>query len=207
MKKITAILLSMIFIFSFSAHALATESEDTYYIIMYARPSHMSIKYKELFSDHRELLNPENYKIDGISEISIIAAYRDDNPDHEPPYYVLAIKLSDSSKASASFYAAELLIKGISYKAFAADKQECDEFTDSFVPFVSIPEAHFALYTPGDIMCYNEVTSASARTVLRLSVGLDKKENYPYLLGDMNKDGELTASDARTILRISVGLE
>ncbi len=206
MKIILSLCLVFVFLLIFSMPAFASENEETY-IIMYARPSHMSSKYKELFSDHRELLNPGNYKIDGISEISIIAAYRDDNPDHEPPYYVLAIKLSGSSKISASFYAAELIIKGISYKAFSADKHEFNKFINSFVPFGSIPEAHFALYTPGDIMCFNQVTSVSARTVLRLSVGLEKKENYPWLLGDMNGDGILSASDARTILRISVGLE
>lgn len=206
MKKTLSVCLAFVFLLIFSIPAFASDNKEAY-IIMYARPAHMSSKYKELFSDHHELLKPGNYGIDGISEISIIAAYRDDNPDHEPPYYVLAIRLSDNSKISASFYAAKLLIKGISYKAFAADKQEYDKFINNFVPFGSIPEAHFALYTPGDIMCFNQVTSASARTVLRLSVGLEKKENYPWLLGDMNGDGILSASDARTILRISAGLE
>lgn len=206
MKKTLSVCLALVFLLIFSIPAFASDNEEAY-IIMYARPAYMSSKYKELFSDHRELLKPGNYGIDGISEISIIAAYRDDNPDHEPPYYVLAIRLSDSSKFSPSFYAAKLLIKGISYNAFAADKQELDKFINNFVPFGSIPEAHFALYTPGDIMCFNQVTSASARTVLRLSVGLEKKENYPWLLGDMNGDGILSASDARTILRISAGLE
>ena len=205
MKKLLSFCLVPILLFIFCMPAFAVENDDTY-IIMYTKQSYKYTLYEDLFSDHREFLNPENYGIKGISDISVIAAYRDDNPQYEPPYYVLAIRLSDKSLAEASFYAAEILMKGISNRAFAADKNGLDEFLDNYLPEGSIPEAHFALYTHGDIMCNNQVDAASARAVLRISVGLDKKENYPYLLGDMNGDGILTASDARTILRISAGL-
>lgn len=206
MKKILCLCLISFIILIFSVPAFAAENEDAY-IIMYTKQSYKFTKYEKLFSDHREFLNPESYGIDGITDISIIGAYRDDNPHLEPPYYVLLIKLSDKSYINASFCAAEICLKGISNKVFAVKEMELDSFKNEFVPEMSIPEAHFALYTPGDIMCHNSVTSVSARTVLRISVGLENKENYPYLLGDMNGDGKLSAFDARTILRISVGLK
>ena len=206
MKKILSLCLASVLILICSVPAFAKENKETY-IIMYTKQSYKYTLYENLFSDHREFLNPDNYGIDGIKNISIIAAYRDDNPHIEPPYYVLAIKLSDKGLTKTSFYAAELFAKGLTSKAFAVDETGLNEFKDSFLPEGSICEAHFALYSRGDIMCNNTVDAASARAVLRISVGLDKKENYPYLLGDMNGDSVLTASDARTILRISVGLE
>lgn len=207
MKKTISLFLTVIFLFVFSLPAFATENEDTDYIIMYTKASYKNTPYEKIFNDHREFLNPDNYGIPVIKDISVIAAYRDDNPHISPPFYVLAIKLTDSNLINASFYAAKIYIKGIADKALAVGKTDYEAFLKNFVPEVTFPESHFALYTPGDIMCYNKVTSASARTVLRISVGLENKENFPWLIGDMNGDGRLTASDARTILRISVGLE
>lgn len=207
MKKTISLFLTAIFLFVFSLPAFATENEDTDYIIMYTKASYKNTPYEKIFNDHREFLNPDNYGIPEIKDISVIAAYRDDNPHISPPFYVLAIKLTDSNLINAAFYASKIYIKGIADKAMAVGKTGYEAFLKDFVPEVSLSESHFALYTPGDIMCYNQVTSASARTVLRISVGLENKEDFPWLIGDMNGDGRLTASDARTILRISVGLE
>lgn len=207
MKKTISLFLTVIFLFVFSLPAFATENEDTDYIIMYTKASYKNTPYEKIFNDHREFLNPDNYGIPEIKDISVIAAYRDDNPHISPPFYVLAIKLTDSNLINAAFYASKIYIKGIADKAMAVGKTGYEAFLKGFVPEVSLSESHFALYTPGDIMCYNQVTSASARTVLRISVGLESKEDFPWLIGDMNGDGKLTASDARTILRLSVGLE
>lgn len=207
MKKLFSVLLSFIMLFVLITPVFSAENKDTYYIIMYTKKSYKYTPYEELFEDHREFLNPDNYPIDGIKSISVIAACRDDNPHINPPYYVLAIETNAKNMGEASLKTLAVSLRGLCARADAADNEGYTDFLNDFVPEMSLSECHYALYNPGDIMCNNEVTSASARTVLRISVGLEKKENYPYLLGDMNKDGKLTASDARTILRISVGLE
>lgn len=210
MKKIFTLLLifTMLFTFISPAFALTPVKKDTYYILVYTKPSYKFTPYEKLFRDHREFLNTENYKIEEITDISIAAAYRDDNPHIHPPYYVLCIEIKAKNGADASRTAVRIFNTGIPAKVrVLADTGEYSKFRENFIPEVTIPEAHFALYTPGDIVCCNEVSAYSARTVLRISVGLENKEDYPWLLGDMNGDGILTASDARTILRISVGLE
>lgn len=207
MKKFLSLLLSFILLFIFITPVFAEETDETYYIIMYTKPSYKGTPYEELFSDHREFLNRNNYNIKKINSISLIAAYRDDNPEHAPPYYVICIEIPAKNLAEASFLALNLFFTGISANVRAMDLQGYSYFCENFVPYATLPECHFALYTPGDIMCYNEVTASSARTVLRISVGLENYEDYPWLIGDMDRNGKLTASDARTILRISVGLE
>lgn len=209
MKKIFALLLSFTLLFTLITPVFAKTpvKEETYYIIMYTKPSYKNTPFEELFKDHREFLNAENYYIEGITDISIIAAYRDDNPHISPPYYVICIEIPAKNLLEASLMALRLFSTGISANVQALDSEGYNTFRENYIPQYTIPESHFALYTPGDIMCYNKVTANSARTVLRISVGLENKENYPYLLGDMNGDGLLTASDARTILRISTGLE
>lgn len=207
MKKTISICMALILLFVFPMPAFAAGKKDACYIIMYTKASYKNTPYEELFSDHREFLNSDNYEISGIKSISVIAAYRNDNPHIYPPYYVLAIQLNTKYLSEASLKALNIISRGISPFAWATDTAGYDSFCKKFIPETTVTEAHYALYKPGDIMCFNEVTSASARAVLRISVGLDKKENYPWLIGDMNKDGQLTSSDARTILRISVGLE
>ncbi len=209
MKKIFTLLLSFALLFTLiiPVFAKTPEKEETYYIIMYTKPSYRFTPYEELFRDHHEFLNPDNYNIDKISDISIVAAYRDDNPHIHPPYYVLCAEIPAKSITEASLTAIRIFNTGIPARIRAYNYEGYNKFREDFIPQFTVSESHYSLYTPGDIMCNNEVTAGSARAVLRISVGLDNKENYPYLLGDMNGDGLLTASDARTILRISVGLE
>lgn len=207
MKKTLSLLLALCFLFSLSVPVFGAWDSDSLYIVMYTKQSYKGTPYEKLFKDHREFLNPENYNISGIEDISIIAAYRDDNPHIEPPYYVLLITLSDTSSLEAHLKAPGLVLSGLVKSAVVMNDFQLQEFRENFVPFASIPESHFALYRKGDIMCVNEVTAYSARTVLRVSVGLEDKDNLPWLIGDMNLDGKLTAEDARKILRISVGLE
>lgn len=59
----------------------------------------------------------------------------------------------------------------------------------------------------GDTDGDGRVTSADARTLLRVSVSLETlpDEKMPY--GDMNADGAVTSADARLALRVSVSLE
>lgn len=207
MKKTISLYISFILLFILPVHVFATEKEDTYYIIMYTKTSYKNTPYEELFEDPREFLNPDIYGIDEIKSISVIAAYRDDNPHIRPPYYVLSIEINAENLGEASLKALTIFIRGLSAKSMAVDAEGYAEFLKNYIPEVTLSECHYALYTPGDIMCQNNVTATSARTVLRISVGLEDKEDFPWLIGDMNRDGKLTASDARTILRISVGLE
>ncbi len=58
----------------------------------------------------------------------------------------------------------------------------------------------------GDADLDGEVSSADARIIMRISVGMDcSDERLPEYL-DLNRDGVITAADARAALRISVGL-
>lgn len=207
MKKTLSLFLALCFLFSLSVPVFAAHDSDSLYIVIYTKPSYKGTPYEKLFKDHREFLNPENYNISGIENISILGAFRSDNPHIDPPYYVLLIELSDTSKLEAHLKAPGLVLSGIANSADVMTAVGLQEFRENFVPWGSFPENHFALYRKGDIMCVNEVTAYSARTVLRVSVGLEKKEDLPWLLGDMNLDGKLTAEDARAILRLSVGLE
>ena len=207
MKKLLSLLLSLCFLFSLSVPVFGSQDSDSIYIVVYTKQSYKGTPYEELFKDHREFLNPENYNIEGIDEIIILGAYRSDNPHIDPPYYVLALRLTDTSKFEAHLKAPGLVLSGLMKSSEVMTGIGLQEFRESFVPWGTIPENHFALYRKGDIMCVNEVTAYSARTVLRVSVGLQDKEDLPWLLGDMDSDGKLTARDARAILRLSVGLE
>lgn len=207
MKKTLSVLLAFSLLFIFMTPVFSAENKDTYYIIMYTKPSYKYTPYEKLFRDHREFLNPENYGIPGIKSISVIAAYRNDNPRTSPPFYVLSIEIYAENSAEASLRAFSIFSKGLSSDVRAVDEKGYKDFFKNYIPEMTIPEAHYSFYISGNIMCSNEVTAASARAVLRISVGLENKDDFPWLLGDINEDGKLTASDARAILRISAGLE
>ena len=61
----------------------------------------------------------------------------------------------------------------------------------------------------GDIDNNGKVTTADARLVLRIAVGLESIESYsvPLEAVDMNGDGKIATSDARIVLRKALGLE
>ena len=72
-----------------------------------------------------------------------------------------------------------------------------------------------AAFLPGDMNRDGKVTSADARTVLRIAARLESVENYvdesqtagARLPGDMNRDGKVTSQDARIVLRVAAKLE
>lgn len=59
----------------------------------------------------------------------------------------------------------------------------------------------------GDVNGDSEITASDARMALRVSVSLEKINNWAMLAADFNGDTAIAASDARLILRTSVGLE
>lgn len=59
----------------------------------------------------------------------------------------------------------------------------------------------------GDINGDGKVTTADARLLLRMAVGLDELTEQALTAGDMDNSGTITTSDARAVLRIAVGLE
>ena len=59
----------------------------------------------------------------------------------------------------------------------------------------------------GDINSDGKVTTADARLLLRMAVGLDELTEQALTAGDMDNSGTITTSDARAVLRIAVGLE
>ena len=67
----------------------------------------------------------------------------------------------------------------------------------------------FMIYTPGDPDNDGVLTSADARLVLRMAVGLDSvgEESPLFAAADYNENGMVQADDARCILRAAVGLE
>lgn len=58
----------------------------------------------------------------------------------------------------------------------------------------------------GDADLDGAITSADARIMLRISVGIDNCDNTRIQYLDMDCDGLITASDARAVLRMSIGL-
>lgn len=67
----------------------------------------------------------------------------------------------------------------------------------------------FMLFTRGDLDNDGSISSADARTTLRMSVGLEnvKQNSAAFAAADFNNNGLIQPDDARSILRVSVGLE
>ena len=61
-------------------------------------------------------------------------------------------------------------------------------------------------YLRGDLNGDGTVTTADARTALRIAIGLEPQTDYTLRLADLNGDGFVTTADARGILRMAVGL-
>lgn len=59
----------------------------------------------------------------------------------------------------------------------------------------------------GDVDLDGIVTAADARTILRVSAGLEALAGQALLNADIDGDGKITAADARLALRLSAGLE
>lgn len=69
-----------------------------------------------------------------------------------------------------------------------------------------MPFSAYALsFIPGDVNCDGKISSDDARTILRLSVGIEKPDNNTLLRADIDIDGSITAADARKALRLSIG--
>lgn len=59
----------------------------------------------------------------------------------------------------------------------------------------------------GDVSGDGAITADDARTVLRVSVSLDKLTDEMMLIADVDEDGKVSAADARDVLRMSVSLD
>lgn len=71
----------------------------------------------------------------------------------------------------------------------------------------SVNVTDYTVHKMGDINCDGNITSADARMVLRIAVGISIVETEKYIYCDCDFDGIITASDARIVLRTSVGLD
>ena len=78
---------------------------------------------------------------------------------------------------------------------------------DAFLVSVSADGTAVAVTVKGDADSDGRLTSADARLVLRLSVGLEPSERFTLYVCDYDEDGKTTSADARLILRRSVGLK
>lgn len=205
MKKIFIILLSVCLIISFSVTSFAVYFTGEYEVMFKTKASYENTEYEDIFSDHRNFLDPEVLGIPGISSVGIYWASYGINPDINPPYYILRAQIGFGSGREAAEICAELMSRGIAEWAVFVNIDDFDKIFNPFSPF----EQRFVKFSGGifgDIDCNKTITAEDARTVLRISVGLENKKDYPYLMGDMDGDGEITASDAREILRVAVGL-
>ncbi len=63
------------------------------------------------------------------------------------------------------------------------------------------------LYIMGDADNNGLITARDARILLRISVGLEKREARHICQFDTDNDKKTTAADARKVLRVSIGLE
>lgn len=78
---------------------------------------------------------------------------------------------------------------------------------DAFRVSVSADGTAVEVTVKGDADDDGKLTSADARLVLRLSVGLEQRERFTLYACDYDEDGKTTSADARQILRSSVGLK
>ncbi len=209
MKKMLSLLLTFVLLVSFGTLCNAALPGE-YQIVFSTKQSYDGTKYENVFSDHRNFRNVSSYGIDGIIDAEIVGAFCSINPHLDPPYYIICVSTDARTKSEADIIALEMLTRGITYSPKVTKNAGYSFFEkEYFGADFMIPENRLTRFSGdnfGDIDCTGEVTALDARTALRISVGLDKKENYPYILGDMDYDGKITASDAREILRVSVGL-
>lgn len=208
MKKIFIILLVLCLILSFSVASYAAYFTGEYEVIFKTKASYEGTEYEELFSDHRNFLDTEVLGVPGISYVSIYGASYSTNPHIAPPYYILRAGIGFGSPLDAAEICTELMNRGIAEWAVF---MKLDSFSifDKALSSDAASEERFVKFsgdTFGDIDCNKTVTSEDARIALRISVGLENKRDYLYLMGDMDHDGKITASDAREILRVAVGL-
>lgn len=209
MKKFISLILSLSMIFTLSITSKAVFFSGSYEILFYTKQSYENTKYEYVFYNHRNLLNKLLYGINGIDHIREYAAFRSVNPQTNPPFYILRAETSAKTREEAQKIADKLISSGISDKATVMDLEEFSVFNSEFTPesfFCEILGVKSSASNFGDIDCTGDVTASDARTALRISVGLENKNDYPYLRGDMDYNGRITASDAREILRVSVGL-
>ena len=208
MKKILIILLTLCLILSFTVPSYAAYSTESYLIFFKTKDSYENTEYEELFSEHKNFLDPGVLGIPELAHIRVFGASYGKASDKNQPFYVMRADIGFSTLREASELCAELMRSGIAdwavfinYNDFSLTDVRFNSdltFSRSFVKYSE--------NTIGDIDCSNSVTAEDARTALRIAVGLENKGNYPYLMGDMDFDGEITSGDAREILRISVGL-
>ncbi len=66
---------------------------------------------------------------------------------------------------------------------------------------------YFECYAAGDVDENGEISADDARTILRVSVNLDKIDTSKFMKADVDGDGSITAADARLALRLAVGLD
>ena len=80
------------------------------------------------------------------------------------------------------------------------------EYSNKLTPYLAPGDtAGGAVY--GDVDYSGTVNAADARTVLRVSVGLENLNKETKIIADVDRDGKVSAADARLVLRYSVGLE
>ncbi len=209
MKKIFIILLILCLVLSFSVPSYAVYYTSEYEIIFKTKASYENTEWEEIFSDHRNFLEPEALKISGISHIGIYAALCGFDPSIKPPCYILRVPIGFCSRQKAAEICAELMRRGIAEWALFMQLGTISNF-DKLSSLSSLFEMRFVTLsgdTFGDIDCNETVTAEDARTALRIAAGLENKKNYPWLMGDADFDGEITAFDARQILRVAAGLD
>ena len=208
MKKILIIFLTLCLILSFTVPSYAAYSTESYLIFFKTKTSYENTEYEELFSEHKNFLDPAALGIPGLAYIRVFGAAYSKNFAKNQPFYVMCAQIGFSTLREASAFCAGLMRSGIADWAVFINYNDFS-FTDvRFNPALQFLQG-FVKYeenTIGDIDCSNSVTAEDARAALRIAVGLENKADYPYLMGDMDFDGEITSADAREILRVSVGL-
>ena len=208
MKKILIIILTLCLILSFTVPSYAAYSTESYLIFFKTKYSYENTEYEELFSEHKNFLDPAALGIPGLAYIRVFGAAYSKNSGKNQPFYVMRAEIGFSTLREASELCAELMRSGIAAWAVVTKLngfKALDKILDAYIG----AERNFielSADTAGDIDCSNSVTAEDARTALRIAVGLENKADYPYLMGDMDFDGAVTSVDARDILRASVGI-
>lgn len=208
MKKILIILLMLCLILSFSVPSYASYSTESYLIFFKTKDSYENTEYEELFSDHKNFLDPSALGMPELSHISVFGASYGTNSDSNTHFYIMCAEIGFSTLREATEACTELMSRGIAEWAFFMNFNDFYAFNKRFNLFLPF-EQRFVMHsenTIGDIDCSNVVTAEDARIALRIAVGLENKSDYPYLMGDMDFDGKITSTDAREIIRVSVGL-
>ena len=122
MKKILIILLMLCLILSFTVPSYASYSTESYLIFFKTKDSYENTEYEELFSDHKNFLDPSALGMPELSHISVFGASYGTNSDSNTHFYIMCAEIGFSTLREATEACTELMSRGIAERVIMANE-------------------------------------------------------------------------------------